>query len=575
MNAPAWQGDRNVRREIVVVVAWTVIGGLLRLVSLGRLGLVHFDEGIYALAGRWIFAPEGLAALDPTTISYAPPGFPFLVGLAYWCWGVGDVSAVLVSILAGTLTIPIAGWLASRTFGRGAGAAASALAALSGAHLAFSRMALTDASFLLCWILAIAQGQRFLERPNLTRAVLLGLAVGIAQLFKYNGGLAGILVALTAALGMIWPWGAPATRRPVATWGWGTVAVLVAALAYWPWYRFVESHGGYATLMAHHRSYLGAPSRWPVHLGVQLAQARALSGGPAWQLLTGLAAAGGMWAGQGRVRGWRGIPRTLVLTGFLATLNAAGFLGWLFLISAVLILLVSSRDGWNLRTLIVLGWLILLLLTPCYHPYARLWLPIEAFGWVLIGGGYTVIGSRWGPGGATESPATGHAPPPDPIVALGAVCVLAFVLRTGPANSSYEGRIGTVLAPTDSLRRACRALADDLPEGLRSLRLYARPPVAFYLAGRVAVLPQADLRGLSAGGPGSWALLDTALVWRAGQGPAGMAELDRGWKLVRSVPTELSLPTLLDIDPSAAIRGRWETSAPLLLMQRERIGDAQ
>jgi hypothetical protein len=575
MNAPAWRGDRNVRREIVVVAAWTVIGGLLRLGSLGRLGLVHFDEGIYALAGRWIFTPEGLAGLDPTTIAYAPPGFPFLVGLAYWCWGVGDVSAILVSILAGTMTIPAAGWLACRTFGRGAGAAASALAALSGAHLAFSRMALTDASFLLCWILAIAQGQRLLERPNLPRAVLLGLAVGMAQLFKYNGGLAGILVALTAALGMIVPWGTPATRRPVAIWGWGLVAVLVAALAYWPWYRFVESHGGYASLMAHHRSYLAAPSRWPVHLGVQLSQARALSGGPAWQLLAGLAAAGGMWAVQGGLRGWRGIPRTLLLTGFLATLNPAGFLGWVFLISAVWFLPVSSRDGSNSRTLIVIGWLILLLLTPCYHPYARLWLPLEAFGWVLMGGGYTVIGSRWGPGGVTATPATGQGPLPDPIVALGAVCVLACVLRTGPANSSHETRIGTLLAPTDSLRRACRALADDLPEGLRSLRLYVRPPVAFYLAGRVAVLPQADLGGLRAGELGSWALLDTALVWRAGQGPAGMAELDRGWKRVRSVPTELSLPTLLDIDPSAATSGRGETSAPLLLLQRVRMGDAR
>jgi hypothetical protein len=436
-------------------------------------------------------------------------------------------------------------------------------------------MALTDAVFLLCWTIAIVQGQRFLERPNLLQAVLLGLFVGIAQLFKYNGWLAGILVVLTAALGMLLPGCHRSARRLLVVWGWGLFAALVAALAYWPWYRFVESHGGYGTLIAHHRSYLGGPEQWPVHLGVQLAQARALSGGPAWQLIAGLAAAGGMWAAWGGLRGWRGMPRILLLTGFLATLNASGFLGLVFVISAALILPVSSQGGTNSRTLVLLGWIILVLLTPCYHPYARLWLPIEGFGWVLMGGGYIVIGSRLGPAGAAGSPTAGQRPPPDPIVALGAVCVLAFVLRTGPANIAHESQIGTLLKPTDSLRRACRAIADDLPEGLRSLRLYARPPVTFFLAGRAALLPQADLHGLSAGGSGSWALLDTAMVWRAGQGPAGMAGMDRGWQVVRSVATELSLPTLLDIDPSAASSGRRETSAPLLLMQRIRTGDSR
>ena len=63
----------------------------------------------------------GIAAFDPTVISYAPPGYPLLVGLAYGLLGVGDIPAILVSIVAGTLTIPVVGWLGYRTFGRGAG----------------------------------------------------------------------------------------------------------------------------------------------------------------------------------------------------------------------------------------------------------------------------------------------------------------------------------------------------------------------------------------------------------------------------------------------------------------------
>ena len=127
------------------------------------------------------------------------------MGLSYLFFGVGDVAAVLVSIVAGTLTIPAVGWVARRTFGSGAGAAAAAFTAFSGAHIAFSRMALVDASFLLFWVLAIGQGQRFLERPKPLRAVSLGLAVGIAQLFKYNGWVSGVIVALSAGLWLLIP----------------------------------------------------------------------------------------------------------------------------------------------------------------------------------------------------------------------------------------------------------------------------------------------------------------------------------------------------------------------------------
>ena len=178
------------------------------------------------MAGTWVFSPKGLAGLDPKVISYAPPGFPFLVGLAYGLLGESDVAAILVSIVAGTLTIPIVGWLGYRTFGRGAGAAASAFAALSGPHIAFSRMALTDCSFLLFWLLAIGLGQRFLEKPGFPRAIALGLAVGVAQLFKYNGWIAGVVVALSAGMWAIVRLEDRAVKSQRAVWGWGLLAAI-------------------------------------------------------------------------------------------------------------------------------------------------------------------------------------------------------------------------------------------------------------------------------------------------------------------------------------------------------------
>ena len=88
---------------------------------------------------------------------------------------------------------------------------------------------------------------------------MLGLSVGVAQLFKYNGWIGGVLVAIErGALACCSVRDARTPKTMLATWGWGLLfAALVAAIVYWPWFRFVESHGGYAALLAHHRGYRG------------------------------------------------------------------------------------------------------------------------------------------------------------------------------------------------------------------------------------------------------------------------------------------------------------------------------
>src|SRR5438445_9877060 len=99
--SPAHVADR----EIPIIAVLTLAGLVLRLWRPGRMGLVHFDEGIYAIAGLWSVSPRSLAGLDPMVIAYAPAGYPVLVGLAYFGLGVSDMAAILVSIAAGTVTI--------------------------------------------------------------------------------------------------------------------------------------------------------------------------------------------------------------------------------------------------------------------------------------------------------------------------------------------------------------------------------------------------------------------------------------------------------------------------------------
>jgi 4-amino-4-deoxy-L-arabinose transferase-like glycosyltransferase len=566
-------------RESLVVVALTLVGGVIRLWSPGRLGLVHFDEGIYAMAGQSVLSPRGFQDLE-SVIAYAPPGFPVMVGLSYFGLGVGDVPAILVSIVTGTLTIPAAAWLARRTFGTGAGGAAAAFAALSGPHVAYSRMALVDASFLLVWLVAIGQGQRFLERPNPARACALGLAVGAAQLLKYSGWISGAIVVLTAAF---WLFVHPSewrSRRSIATWAWGAGAALVATAVYWPWYQFVESHGGYAALLKHHQGYLAGIASWPGHLYLQLAQSMVLSGGPVWLAAGGFAAALGLYISAGEFAIERRIlPRMLVASAAVTALCLIPFSGWWVVASWILLGLVPGlKVATRSACALAIGWVLLSALTPFYHPYARLWLPIHAFSWLVWGGVFVWVRSRievWG----RDRPIARNRSSADPLPWLATAGVVAAAIGAFSAvELPWHVQYVRLLGPTDSLRSACQSILTELPKDVESLRVFARPPVTFYLGsiGRTAVFPQPSLdRLLLPADPRSWAVLDLAMLRQNGIAVRELDRLRAAWVPVRDYPTTLSGPTLLDLDPLA---GRGEpvdlaALAALRLLRPKRRGD--
>ena len=459
------------RREVLVVITLTAIGGLLRLWSFGRLGLSHFDEGIYAASGLWIFSRDGILGLDPSTIAYAPPGFPFLVGLSYFVLGAGDLPAILVSIVAGTLTIPAVAWLAHRTFGSGAGGVAAAFAALSGAHVAFSRMALTDVSFLLAWVLALIQAQRFLERPGAVRALLLGAAVGLAQLFKYNGWLAGASVVVSAAVWLAFHPHDWRSRQSAATWGWGLVAALVAAGVYWPWFAFVQTNGGYGALLAHQRGYLGGFSAWPGHLAVQLAEARALSGGAVWLASAGLAAAAAILiVGFDKADRSHTSEIIVLVTLLVASLRATPDLAWWVPLYWLPIFLYTGKIAISKPVvLLYTALLTLALLTPFYRPYARLWLPLHALECVFLGGVIGVLHSRIEAGMRTAQDRKGRSVRLNSYVILIASSVIGFAFSFHWMHAFGAGNREQPGFPPQNSRAAGLARADGLPEISRHL----------------------------------------------------------------------------------------------------------
>ena len=285
------------------------------------------------------------------------------------------------------------------------------------------------------------------------------------------------------------------SRTTIATWGWGFVAAWSR-----PWSIGLgissSTRMGVIVLLAHQRGYLGGLSSWSRHLSVQLDQAATLSGGPLWLALTDLQppwecrSVGGDFAGGHR--SLREIGRQPVM---LVAITMVQDPWWL--ISFGLISFGFSRgvkDVPRSALLLCTGWFVLSALTPFYRPYARLWLPLQAFGCIIMAAGFIAFlrASEIG----RQARQSGDRPKErDPW--FWTVCVVFCILC---ASVVYRGdvRFPRVLNPSDSIRLACRAIQKDIPGNVNILRVFARRPVIFYLAlgGGVTVFPQPDLNHL-------------------------------------------------------------------------------
>jgi 4-amino-4-deoxy-L-arabinose transferase-like glycosyltransferase len=543
------------RREWGIVAGLTLLGAVLRFWGFGRIGMTHFDEGIYAFAGLWSISPGGLAALDPGVVPYAPPGYPILVGLAYSVLGVSDVSAILVSMACGIATIPTVAWIARRTFGPGAGAAGAAFAALSMAHIAFSRKALTDAPFLLFWLIALGLGMRFLERPRLGRAIAFGVAVGVAQNVKYNGWITGLIVIVAALLGVV---GDPEARKPAAVWktfGLGVFAAGIAAVLYWPWFRFVEAHGGYADLLRHQRSYMGGLPSCVPNWRQQLAQVVSLSGGKYWGIFVwvvswlGAAFAANGWSLVPGSTRWDGMRLRVGLLAGMCLLAAFPDVGWWVGIVWLPWLAVDHRPGYRM---LASWWLVLSWMTPFYHPYGRLWLPLHAVGWVLLAGTTVRLGAFRDALHLELSWQSLRRPS-----VLGTLGLIVGCLILGKLHWSQHVpeplASAEIFIPTDGLRVFAADLAQDpavnTPQGKRTIRIHARRPLAFYLASQgIPIALVENLQGI--GQPGEHrdelALLDAALDNAATKSNLGLYE---NWHAHLTETQILDPVTRLDVTP--------------------------
>ncbi len=382
----------------MLVLLLSLTGGLLRYWSPERMAIEHFDEGVYASN---LFCPPSYAY--PARHLYAPPLFPAVLEWALILGGRG--SAVMwVNVLAGSLMLPSVWWVARCWFGPAAALASLLLAATSGFHIAFSRMALTDVTLCLWMLWGVYFAWRAILSGTPAAIIAAGLCATLAWWTKYNGWLT---LAISGA-GLL-AWLLTRERAAVAPvlGRWAALAT-IALLAWSPVVWGLQSVGGYAAVSANHARYFGGRAEWGETLLRQWANLCVFDG---VSTRLGLLAAVLLLAWPGLTPGDRAGQRSLPLLSLLAAggvlLGSPVSLLILGLGSLLLTLLAghhSAREAdrsldtgaeqtsaRRLAVWMLSAWLIgLLVAVPLYHPYPRLSLPWLVPAWLAAGLGLSL-----------------------------------------------------------------------------------------------------------------------------------------------------------------------------------------
>lgn len=175
-------GEREEDRRRSVIAAAVLVVTLLavppRFAALHDAGPFVWDDGIHLLEGRWLetgaaalaksaerwrterATGEDVWRLDPEVqfltnetqgmpLYFPRPGFAAAVAIALHYTHGADWSGALVSAIAGVLTVALVTWIGARLWGARTGALAGVALALSGWHVAYSRMAFAESLSVL------------------------------------------------------------------------------------------------------------------------------------------------------------------------------------------------------------------------------------------------------------------------------------------------------------------------------------------------------------------------------------------------------------------------------------------
>ncbi len=251
--------------ESAAVVGFFILGVSLRTALLEREAVEHFDEGIYASV---LWYDGQFREPYPMRHLFAPPLISTMMEFFSGIPGLSRSAPFLPSVLLGIATILAMWWLARSWFGKPAGLFIAALVSMSDFHILYSRMALTDVACLFWIVASVGLGTRGIAKSCFRTAVAAGFVCGLAWWTKYTGWLP--LAILCSGSGLWWMWqGRKQITLMRFTGILGTI-VVVAVATFAPWWWQLRDVGGYHAVAATHASYLTGWSSWTKNLSQQL-----------------------------------------------------------------------------------------------------------------------------------------------------------------------------------------------------------------------------------------------------------------------------------------------------------------
>jgi dolichyl-phosphate-mannose-protein mannosyltransferase len=380
-------------------------GAVLRLGFPGRMVVEHFDEAVYA--SNVLFGAESNFQY-PGREFYAPPLLPAAIEWLHIVWGLTGLPSpdwlpMVPALVCGLATIPSLWWIARSWFSPSAGVAAAWMLALCEFHAAYSRTTLTDVplTFFLLW--AVYWFGRAVETSSARAALIAGCLTAAAWWTKYSGWLP-IAIAVTGTIGCL-----TLTRAARSAWfnaaGLCALGGVTAGLLWLPVLWDCQDVGGYAAVAANHRGYVEGWSAWYGNWRLQFEQHAGTYAG--WATLVGLCGPT-VWVFVSTIPRYGKWFRSNTEDKPIPTADGHRLFGLLINVGIMawrpqswLVIVVGTgivcstlalrravrdkNDSLALRSTLVGVWVTsLLIVTPLYHAYPRLLMPLVVGG-ILAG----------------------------------------------------------------------------------------------------------------------------------------------------------------------------------------------
>ncbi|QDT34521.1 glycosyltransferase family 39 protein [Thalassoglobus polymorphus] len=347
-----------------------MIAFALRASAPDHLSIEHFDEGVYASN----YFSSHLDFRYPDRHLYAPPLFPAILEWALIFSGGNPQAVMFVNVILGTALVAAIWWLTKLIAGDAAAIAAASLATFSDFLIQYSRAALTDTPVCLFMVLAVGCGLLAL-RDRHTLAILgAALFTAAAWWTKYNGWLP--LAILGAGLAGSVVFDRPKTSEWMPRAGTFLVIALGAFLFWLPCLWSLQEYGGYSAVAQNHAGYIvgfgGWWDSWTRHFSVQSFNSKLLIVGGVCAILLFQRTRNAnpmQWSN----RFWVVLFSSVIILGLGQPILFALLLAGYGLFAGLRKQMEVDRLGFWLIAAWIGG---LLLTTPLYRPYPRLFMPL-------------------------------------------------------------------------------------------------------------------------------------------------------------------------------------------------------